>query len=346
MRYHHARVDHAALDQVNGFHRIFGNASRRADQMNAVVMHAVEVQTAREIVNGRACKEVDATVKARDLLRHGQKPRNGNHDHHVVKAAVGKFQKHPDGVGNARGVAVDQLATRRLRRFGTALACRVVQTILIQVGDNHLRATRVVNRQFNRRQTHRSCAAEDCESAAALRAVGAVVVGVVGVVHSLERPQNAADRLDQRALVVAVARVGKQTAALQNHFGDDSVKRVAADPTVGVAGVVVVLQLQRGLNDHPLTDLPLIRQIAADRHDIAAHLVSDDNGMLRNIRRNTFVCRALNDRFIGGSAERIRNHAHQDLAVAGFGQIKGFHAQIARAVKAYRCCFHKFSASS
>ncbi len=160
-----------------------------------------------------------------------------------------------------------------------------------------------MNGKFNRRQAHRTCTAQNRQPSATFCTVRAVIIRIIGVVHSLERTQNATDWLDQRPFIITVAGVGEQATTLQDDFGDNRIKRVTADPTVGIPGIVVIFEFQCRLNDHSLTDLPSAYEIFADFQNVTAHFVTDDNGMLRHIRRYTFVCRSLNDRFVSGRTE-------------------------------------------
>ena len=90
------------------------------------------------------------------------------------------------------------------------------EAVMVNVDDCNLRASRVAYGESRRRETHRTRSAENRELSALFRSVGALVVGIIGVVEPLEAAENTAYRLDERALVPPLAGEREKTAALDD----------------------------------------------------------------------------------------------------------------------------------
>ena len=179
--------------------------------------------------------------------------------------------------------------------------------------------------------------------AAHLGTVGALVVGIFGVIEALVATDAAAQCLRKRTGKEAVTAVGQQAATLQNQLGHDCVLGIAADIGIGIAGIVVVGQLQGRLNDHLLTHIPVVFHIVAYLHDLTAHLVADDYRVFRNVIGNALMGRALLNRLVSRGTDRVTDHPDQYLVSGNFRQLKFFQTDIVSTVHSNGFCFHENS---
>ena len=343
MRDKRACVDLVILDQIKNVGHILGNATCSSDNVDTVIVNAIEIQATGHIVNGRTCKEIDASVLARDLLGHSEESRNRHHNEHVVKAAVGNLFQVLYGVFKVSGIDKLQIYAFFLCFRGIAHLCGVVKAILVQIGNNHLRYAGITHSQFHATNTHRTCAAENGDTTACFSAVCTHIVGVIGVIEALIAADAASERLCKRACKIAIALIRKQTAALQDDLGNYRVLCVSADIRIGIAGIMAVWQLQGGLNNDLLTLLPIILYIFADRNDLAAHFVADDDGIFRYIIRHALMGAALLNSFICRSANRVADYTDQYLVSGNLGQLKFFQADIIHSIQTNSFCFHFYT---
>ena len=80
---------------------------------------------------------------------------------------------------------------------------------------------------------------------------------------------------------------------------DDHVDGVAADVAVGVAGSVKgALVVEGGLDRELSPGSEFLLPLLADLHDLAAELVTDDDGMFGDVLRHALVLAALDRRLV------------------------------------------------
>ena len=224
--------------------------------------------------------------------------------------------------------------------LGRALSSRVSETLVVKVGNNYLCNACVTGSKLYCRDTHRSCAAKDRDATALLCAVGANVVGVIGVIEALVAAENATDGLNERALEVAVALKGNEASALKNDGGNYRVDGVTANVGVGIAGVVAALKLKSRLDNCLLSDSPLVLKLLADLKYLAAKLVTDNDRLLCYRGGNSLVSSTLLNSLIGRSTDRVCNDSHKHLVFLDFRKLKLFKLEVHSAVKSYAFSFH------
>ena len=306
-------------------------------------MDPIQVQSAGHIVDGRTGKEVHAAVLTADLLRHGEESGHGNHNEYVVKAAVGDLQKLRNGVLGFGGVQIDQLTAAFRSFLGLALAAGVVQTVLIQIGDNHLRQTGVAAGKIHGTQTHGTGAAQDGKLAPDLGTVGTDVIAVIGMIEALIAADHAGKGFAERALEIGIPLVGDHAVPLQNDLGNHGIGGSTADVGIGITGIVARFQLQRGLNDDLLPHGPAILQRGTHLNDLTAHFVPHDDGGLGYRFGNPLMLASLLDRLIGGSTQRIGHHTEQNLVLGNGRELELLQTKIHDTVKTHGFGFHKKS---
>ena len=122
---------------------------------------------------------------------------------------------------------------------------------------------------------------------------------------------------------------------------NDDIRGVAADIFIGIAGrCETALVIERGLNDESVALFVFLLPFCADLYYFAAELVTDYNGVFRNVCRNSLVCRALIRRFMSGHTDTVRYDMRKYLVLFYFRKLEFFKPEVVYSVKSYSLCSH------
>ena len=190
-------------------------------------------------------------------------------------------------------------------------------------------------------QAHRAGAGHDREVAALLDAHVVLVDAHVRVVGGMEGTDRAAHGLGERGLVVRLALVHEEATAVEDLVREDAVGGVTAAELVGVAGRVHgALVVERGLDGELLAGLVLVGVLGAHLDDVARKLVPGDGGMVGDIGVDPLVGSAEGRHLIGGHADGVRDHLHENLVLFDLGKLELVDPDVVRRVQSCRPCLH------
>ena len=169
-------------------------------------MNVKEVHFSLEILVGRTCKEIKATVKAEDsvcLLNNGAN--GGKADYVIIACAAGNVAKRLYRVGSLCGVYVVKLDSKLLRVLYGIDALSAGQTGIVNIGNNEQRGSSVtVEGIVDSAKSHRTYRGEKSHFTALADTHIVNVATCLGVVHSLKGADNTAHRLGKRAVEINV----------------------------------------------------------------------------------------------------------------------------------------------
>ena len=270
--------------------------------MGVEVMDIVPVELRLELTVGRACKEVEAAVEPKDiagLLNDGTNRCKA--DHIIITSAAGEFTQI---VGIAAGlgrVDIVQFNTHFLRVLNGVDALGAFESGIINIGnDKQTRTAVAVQRIVDRAEAHGADGSKHCHLAA-LDNTHLMLIGAgFGVVHGVERADDAAHRFCQRAVEIGIGIIRQKIVGQQRFDGDVGILAVAAAVLIGIAGGHLGALVEVGrLDGEALTGLVLILPVFADLGDHAAEFMANDRGMLCNIIWDALVLLALNCGLVG-----------------------------------------------
>ena len=311
--------------------------------MGVEIMDVVPVELGLEFLVGRACEEVEAAVVAEDVARLlNNRTHRREADHVVIARAAGQLTQILRVAAGLRGVDVVQLDAKLLGVLNGVDALRSGQSLVVDIGDDQQAGTAVaVQRVVDRAEAHRADGSEK-RHLAALDNAHLVLVGAgLGVVHGVERADDAAHRLGQGAVEINVGVIRQQAVHQQRFDGNVAILCVAAAVLIGIAGSHLGAFVEMGgLNGEALTGLVLVLPVLADLLNDAAELVTDNGRMLGNIVGNALVLRAFDRRLIGAHADRVRNDLDLYVVRADLRQLDLFQTKIHLSVNANSFRFH------
>ena len=236
----------------------------------------------------------------------------------------------------ARGVHIVKFNAAGLGVIDRKDLRRTVKPRLIDVGDDEPSRPvfRAMQREVNRAQTHRACTREDDHRAALLDAHLVVIFACLEVVAAPVCPHDAGYRLGDRRFVIGVTVIRQQTVEFQHLFGDDDTRGITADPAERVARrpVLVAGDVELGLDPVLLADTKFVLPVLADLQELAAKLVAEDDGILRDIVGNPLVVGALDRCLVIRHADAVRDNVRQDFIIGECRQVKPLKPQVVLAI--------------
>ena len=307
-------------------------------------MNLIEVHFGGEVGVGGACEEIQAAVAAEDGagLLHDRRYRRIA-QHIVIAGTAGHGAQFRNGI--RQNACVDKVQvnaflllhlTGREQLFGAG------KTVGVDVSDDHHTGFPVAVQGIGQRtESHRTGTGHDCQLPAFTDAHFMLVNTHLGVVSGMESTDGAAHRLCKRSFIVCLAFIDQQAAALHYLCGKDAVGGIAAAELIGVAGaphgaLVVQGRLLGELHAGFVDAFVLL----TDLDNVAGKFMPGDGGMLRDIVMYALMSSSENGALVGGHADGIRDHPHQDLVILDFGELKFLQTEVVGGMQTHSFCFH------
>ena len=313
--------------------------------MGVEIMNVVPVEFCLELAVGRACEEVQAAVEAEDiagLLDNGTNRCEA--DDIVIAGAAGQLTQVVGVAAGLGGVDIVQLNAHFLCVLNGIDALGAFESGVVNVGDDEqARAAVAVQRVVDCAEAHGADGGEHGHLAALDDAHLMLIGAGLGMVHGMERADDAAHGFCQRAVEIRVGVVRQQVVGQQRLDGDVGILAVAAAVLVGVAGSQLgALVEMRGLDGEALAGLILVLPVFTDLGDHAAEFMADDCGMLRNVVRDALVILTLDCGLVGRHTDRVGNDLDLNVIRADLRQLDLLQAEVHFAMDTDSFRFHTF----
>ena len=342
---HGSGVDLAGGHHLDGFLHVAGVAAGGADHMGVEIMNVVPVEFCLELAVGRACEEVEAPVEAEDIAGLLDNGTNRCEADDIVIAGAARQLTQVVGVAaGLGGVDIVQLNAHFLCVLNSIDALGAFESGVVNVGDDEqARAAVAVQRVVDRAEAHGADGGEHGHLAALDDAHLMLIGAGLGMVHGMERADDAAHGFCQRAVEIRVRVVRQQVVGQQRLDGDVGILAVAAAVLVGVAGSQLgALVEMRGLDGEALAGLILVLPVFTDLGDHAAEFMADDCGMLRNVVRDALVILTLDCGLVGRHTDRVGNDLDLNVIRADLRQLDLLQTKIHFTMDTDSFRFHTF----
>ena len=313
--------------------------------MGVEVMDVVPVEFRLELAVGRACEEVEAAVEAEDIARLLDNRTNRcEADDVVIAGAAGELTQIVGVAAGLGRVDVVQLDAHFLCVLNGVDALGAFESGVVNIGDDEQARTAVaVQCVVDCAEAHGADGGEHGHLAALDNAHLVLIGAGLGMVHGMERANDAAHGLCQRAIEIRVGVVRQQIVGQQRLDGDVGILAVAAAVAVGIAGSQLgALVEMGGLDGEALTGLVLVLPVFADLGDHAAELMADNGGMLRNVVRDALVLLTLDRGLVGRHTDRVGNDLDLNVIRADLRQLNLLQTKIHFTMDTDSFRFHTF----
>ena len=342
---HRGGVDLAGGHHLDGFLHVAGVAAGGTDHMGVEVMDVVPVEFRLELAVGRAGEEVEAAVEAEDiagLLNNGLY--GGEADDIVVAGAAGELAQIVGVAAGLGRVDVVQLNAHFLRVLNGVDALGARESGVVDIGDDEQARTAVaVQCVVDGTEAHGADRGEHCHLAALNNAHLMLIGAGLSMVHGVERADDAAHRLCQRAIEIGIGVVRQEIVGQQRLDGDVGILAVAAAVLVGIAGSQLRALVEvGGLDGKALTGFVLVLPVFADLGNHTAEFVADDRRVLRDVVGDALVLLALDCGLVGRHADRVGNDLDLNIIRADLREFDLLQAKVHFAMDTDSFRFHRF----
>ena len=167
------------------------------------------------------------------------------------------------------------------------------------------------------------------------------IAAETGVVHRVERADDAAHRFGQRSVEIGVGIIGKQVVSQQRFNGDIGILHIAAAVLIGIAGghLRALVEVRR-LDGEALAGLILVLPVLTDLGDHAAEFMADNGRMLSDIIGHALVLGAFNGGLVRAHADGVGNDLDLNVVRTDLRQLDLLEAQIHFPVDSDSFCLH------